>query len=174
MSSRTAPCLFTGSVPRPLAMTPHPASPNCTDAVEVRRSAVHGDGVFALRGLPPGLLVGIYEGRRYAPEEARGMAFDGALTYLFVLSDGTLIDATDGGNATRHINHSCEPNCQAQEEWDDDGELHIVIRTRRRIRTGEELFIDYRLDVGGDDPADYRCRCGSANCRGTLAAPEPA
>ncbi|HEV7915281.1 MAG TPA: SET domain-containing protein-lysine N-methyltransferase, partial [Albitalea sp.] len=62
------------------------------------------------------------------------------------------------------------PNCQAREAYDDDGELQVVIHTKRRIRGGEELSIDYRLDVGGDDPAAYRCRCGSENCRGTLAA----
>ena len=98
-----------------------PAFPSaCTDAVEVRASRVHGAGVFALRSLPPGLLVGVYEGRRYAPSQAREREWDGALTYLFGLSDGTLIDASEGGNATRHINHSCEPNCQANEEADDD------------------------------------------------------
>ena len=145
-------------------------TPVCTDAVEVRRSDVHGDGVFARRGLPPGLLIGCYAGRRYLPGEARELPSDGALVYVFGLSDGTLIDGTDGGNATRLINHSCEPNCQANEESDDDGELHIVIRARRRIRAGEELFIDYRLDVGEDDPSRYRCRCGSPHCRGTLAA----
>jgi len=148
--------------------------PACSGAVEVRASRVHGAGVFALRSLPPGLLVGVYEGRRYAPSQARERDWDGALTYLFGLSDGTLIDAAEGGNATRHINHSCEPNCQANEETDEDGELSVVIRTRRRIRAGEELFIDYRLDVGMNDPAVYRCRCGSPRCRGTLAAGLPA
>ena len=147
----------------------HP--PACTADVEVRASPVHGAGVFALRSLPPGLLVGVYEGRRYAPSQAREREWDGALTYLFGLSDGTLIDASDGGNATRHINHSCAPNCQATEESDDEGELSVVIRTRRRIREGEELFIDYRLDVGVDDPLAYRCCCGAPHCRGTLAGP---
>jgi SET domain-containing protein len=144
-------------------------SPACAGAVEVRRSHIHGDGVFAMRSLPPGLLVGTYEGRRYAPSQAREMRWDGALTYLFGLSDGTLIDGTEGGNATRHINHSCEPNCIASEEADDDDEPVVVIRTKRRIRAGEELSFDYRLDVGAEDPAAYRCRCGAARCRGTLA-----
>ncbi|WP_280153633.1 SET domain-containing protein-lysine N-methyltransferase [Piscinibacter sp. XHJ-5] len=138
-------------------------------AVEVRPSTIHGEGVFALRSLPPGWRVGVYEGRRYGPEELRERPPEREMTYVFGLSDGTLIDAADGGNATRHINHSCEPNCQANEEMADDGELDIVIRTKRRIRAGEELSIDYRLDVGGDDPARYVCRCGSARCRGTMA-----
>src|SRR5688500_14111701 len=90
-----------------------PATLTCVDAVEVRCSPVHGNGVFAVRSLPPGLVVGTYEGRRYAPSEAHDMPSDAALTYVFGLSDGTLIDGSDGGNATRHINHSCEPNCLA-------------------------------------------------------------
>jgi hypothetical protein len=81
--------------------------PACVAAVEVRESRVHGAGVFALHSLPPGFLVGVYEGRRYAPSQAREREWDDAITYLFGLSDGTLIDAADGGNATRHINHSC-------------------------------------------------------------------
>ena len=80
-------------------------------------------------------------------------------TYLFALSDGRCIDGASQGNEARFANHSCEPNCTAVEETDDDDELGIVIRTRRRIRAGEELFIDYRLDVGINDPAAYRCRC---------------
>jgi SET domain-containing protein len=38
---------------------------------------------------------------------------EGGVTYLFALSDGATIDGSDGGNATRYINHSCRPNCVA-------------------------------------------------------------
>jgi SET domain-containing protein len=146
-----------------------PVFPSRIDEVEVRDSRVHGLGAFAVHGLPPGCTVGVYEGRRYAPGEDRSPAPEHEVTYLFGLSDGSLIDGADGGNATRHINHSCEPNCQASEVMDEDGGLHIVIRARRRIRAGEELFIDYRLDVGEADPAGFPCRCGASHCRGTLA-----
>jgi SET domain-containing protein len=145
-----------------------------TTELEVRHSDIHGMGTFAVRGMPPGHVVGTYEGRRYAPAQENERHWDQALNYVFGLSDGTLIDGADGGNATRHINHSCVPNCQACEETDDDGELNIVIRTRRRVRLGEELFIDYRLDVGSSDPSDYPCRCGAVRCRGTMAAAETA
>jgi uncharacterized protein len=148
-------------------MTDDPCLLEECDDLELRPSAVHGLGAFARRGVPPGHTIGTYEGRRYRPGD--GPAENPDLTYVFGLSDGTLIDGADGGNATRHINHSCEPNCQASEVADEDGVLHIEIRTRRRIRAGEELFIDYRLDVGDADPAAYRCRCGSPRCRGTLA-----
>jgi SET domain-containing protein len=140
--------------------------------LEVRHSSVHGYGVFAARELPFGTLVGVYAGRRYTAHEARAMAWDDELTYLFGLSDGTLIDGAQGGNATRHLNHACEPNCEAVEEYADDGQLTVRIETIMAVRAGEELFLDYALDIdAGDAPADYPCRCGLARCRGTLVAP---
>jgi hypothetical protein len=48
--------------------------------------------------------------------------------------------------------------------------LFYVIRAVRRIRAGEELFLDYALVIDGDDPAGYPCACGTGACRGTMAA----
>jgi len=140
--------------------------------VEVRPSGVHGHGAFALRSLQPGQIIGTYHGRRYAASESAARDWDQALTYVFALSDGTIIDGSEGGNATRHINHSCAPNCAAYEVEDEDGRPQIVIEARRRIRAGEELFIDYALDVGDNDPGEYPCRCGAGRCRGTMVAGE--
>ena len=140
--------------------------------IEVRHSSVHGHGVFAARDLPPGTLIGVYAGRRYTAHEARTMAWNDRLTYLFALSDGTLIDGAQGGNATRHLNHACEPNCEAVEDYDEDGRLTVRIETTQSIRANDELFLDYALDIdAGDDPSDYPCHCGLARCRGTLVAP---
>ena len=139
--------------------------------IEVRHSSVHGHGVFAARDLPPGTLIGVYAGRRYTAHEAGAMAWDDRLTYLFALSDGTLIDGAQGGNATRHLNHACEPNCEAVEDYDEDGRLTVRIETTQSIRANDELFLDYALDIdAGDDPSDYPCHCGLARCRGTLVA----
>lgn len=138
--------------------------------IEVRASGIHGLGAFARRNLSRGQALGRYEGRRYAPHEHGERDWDHALTYVFALSDGTIIDGSDGGNATRHLNHSCAPNCAAYEVEDEDGGSHIVIEAKRRIRAGEELFIDYALDVGDNDPGEYACRCGHARCRGTMVA----
>jgi SET domain-containing protein len=139
--------------------------------VEVRASGVHGQGVFACRALPRGHVVGAYAGRRYSAEEALARDWDNARTYVFALSDGSYVDGHEGGNHTRLINHSCAPNCRAVEVRHDDGRREILIETRRRLRVGEELSLDYRLDVGDDDPAAYRCRCGSRRCRGSMAQP---
>jgi len=145
-------------------------SPSPTlDCVEVRRSEVHGQGVFARHDMPSGYRIGCYAGRRYGTDEAHE-TWDDQLTYLFGLSDGSVIDGGQGGNATRHINHACEPNVEAEEDWDAAGHLVVLIQAIRNIRAGEELFLDYALDVDGADPAAYPCRCGATRCRGTLAA----
>ena len=102
--------------------------------------------------------------------------WDDQLTYLFGLSARSFIDGAQGGNATLHINHACMPNVEAVELHTDDGELELVVRAIRRIRAGEELFLelDYALVIGGNDPADYPCACGPHLCRGTISPAEPA
>lgn len=139
------------------------------DPIEVRNSSVHGQGAFAARPLQRGRPVGTYGGRRYAPGEVAERDWNNGLTYVFGLSDGSIIDGGEGGNATRHLNHSCAPNCVAFEVATEEGDTQVVIEARRRIRVGEELFIDYALDIGDDDPAEYPCRCGAPKCRGTMA-----
>ena len=58
-----------------------------------------------------------------------------------------MIDAKYGGNSARWINHSCAPNCVADEEG-----RRIFIRTLRKIRAGEELNYDYGLMIDALHP----------------------
>jgi uncharacterized protein len=145
---------------------------NSDDWIEVRASGIHGDGAFARKAMRAGQVIGRYGGRRYSAAESQAIDWNQRLTYLFSLSDGSYIDGREGGNATRHLNHSCTPNCVAYEVSDGNGGLDVVIEARRRIRAGDELFLDYALDIGDDDPDDYRCHCGRARCRGTMAGIE--
>ncbi len=127
-------------------------------------------GVFAVRKLAAGTTLGVYTGRRYTARQVGARDWDDKLTYLFALSNGSVIDGAEGGNATRHLNHACEPNCQAVEGRDEKKKLSISIETIRDIEVGEELFIDYTLQIdAGEDPANYPCRCGLSSCRGTMA-----
>ena len=134
----------------------------------MRISPIHGSGLFALRDIAPGQHIGVYEGRRYDQDADR--EWDHELTYVFGLSDGTVIDGSEGGNDSRHLNHSCEPNCAAYEIEHEDGSLAIVIETVRSVRRGEELLLDYALDVGLGDEMDFPCCCGALTCRGALVA----
>ena len=144
--------------------------------LQVRRSGVHGKGVFATIDLAAGETLIEYTGERIDWDEAqRRHPHDPAQpnhTFYFDTEGGQVIDGGVGGNSSRWINHSCAPNCEAEE----DERQRVFIRTLRDIAAGEELFFDYGLVV--DEPytkqlkAEYACHCGSPNCRGTMLAPK--
>ena len=63
--------------------------------------------------------------------------------YLSVLHRcGALIDAILSGNEARFINHSCEPNCQA-EYWTVEGQERVGIFPKTLIVEGQEITYDY-------------------------------
>jgi uncharacterized protein len=143
---------------------------------EIRRSAIQGRGAFATRRIGKGERIIEYTGERISNAEADKRYDDERMrrhhTYLFTVSQRTVVDGGVGGNASRFINHSCEPNCETIIE---DG--RIWVETLRAIRPGEELTYDYRYErTGEDDEADerkYVCRCGARRCRGTILLPRP-
>jgi SET domain-containing protein len=94
-------------------------------------------------------------------------------TFYFTIGDGKrVIDAAVGGNAARWINHSCKPNCEADE---DEDAQRVFIKALRNIKAGEELNYDYgpdrRPEVHQELKAEYLCLCGAKKCRGTMLAP---
>ena len=141
-------------------------------AYVVRRSIIHGRGVFATAKIRKGTVILEYKGKRTsfdaALEGPDSDPDDPAHTFLFELDDGRVIDARVRGNAARWINHSCAPNCVTSE--DHDG--RVFIEAKRQIQPGEELTYDYRLSVDGrltkQERAQYVCRCGATKCRGSL------
>jgi SET domain-containing protein len=139
--------------------------------IRTGRSSVHGEGAFAARDLAEGERIGVYEGRRYSPREVTRRDWDHELTYVFGLTDGSVIDASSGGNSTRHLNHSCAPNCVAYEERGPRGRTIVVFYALRAIPGGEELFLDYSLEVDETQaPEAFACACGAVVCRGTMLA----
>ncbi|MDH4052100.1 MAG: SET domain-containing protein-lysine N-methyltransferase [Rubrivivax sp.] len=142
--------------------------------IQVRRSGVHGKGVFALRPIAAGERVIEYTGERIGWKEALRRhphdPSDPHHTFYFSLEGGDVIDAKVGGNAARWINHACDPNCEADET---DG--RVFIQALRDLLPGEELFYDYGLILDERQTKklkrEYACRCGADSCRGTMLAP---
>ena len=142
----------------------------------VRRSKIHGDGVYAAREIPKGARIVEYLGERisHAQADARyeEKGQDDGHTFLFVVSSKVVIDAGVDGNDARFINHSCDPNCETVIEGG-----RVFIEALRDIRKGEELGYEYGLTwESTDDPdelANYACRCGAAKCRGSMLDPVP-
>jgi SET domain-containing protein len=143
--------------------------------IQVRRSGIHGKGVFALQPIPAGTLIIEYLGELISwPEALRRHPHDPKdpnHTFYFHVDDQHVIDAKVGGNASRWINHACEPNCEAEESG-----ARVFIKALRDLHPGEELFFDYGLVLDGRHTPklkkEYECRCGSPACRRTMLAPK--
>jgi len=141
--------------------------------ISVRRSNIHGRGVFALQKIRKGERVIEYTGERISHREAdhRYPNDDSPHTMLFIVDKKLVIDATRTGNSARWINHSCRPNCESIND-----EKRIYIEAMRDIRAGEELTYDYNLILDErHTPALKRenpCSCGAKRCRGTLLGPK--
>ena len=146
-----------------------------TRRFQTRRSGVHGKGVYALQDLAEGETLIEYLGEVISWKEALRRhphdPKDPNHTFYFHIDDKHVIDGKQGGNSSRWINHSCKPNCEA----DEDGG-RVFIKTLRNIKAGEELFYDYGLIIDAKYTkkllAEYPCWCGAKKCRGTLLAPK--
>ena len=147
--------------------------------IEVRRSTIHGRGVFTLCAFEKGEKIIEYKGERIDWEEAeRRHPHDPTQpnhTFYFSLEDGLVIDGRVKGNAAKWINHACKPNCEAREIIDKNGMLRVFIFAQSDIAPGSELFYDYGLVVEGRRSKkleqEYLCCCGHQRCRGTILAP---
>ncbi len=145
-------------------------------AVLVQDSNIHGRGVFASQDLEKGTCIIEYKGERISwkkalerhphdPEQPNH-------TFYFSLSNAKVIDGKVNGNDAKWINHSCAPNCIANEFKDHKGRLRVFVFSRKNIKIGDELFYDYSLEIEGKKTKalkkDYQCRCGKKKCRGTM------
>ncbi len=139
--------------------------------LEVRTSELAGLGVFTKRAVPRGTLLLEYLGERISHEEAGERYYAAtqpdAFVLLFTVDRKVVIDGGVGGRAARYVNHSCEPNCEADEIGG-----RIFITSIRDIPAGAELTYDYNMEAPSPLPRDWRrryaCRCGTRRCRGTI------
>ena len=155
--------------------SPRKAEPTTGRRIQVRKSGIHGKGVFALQPIKAGETIIEYKGEVITWAEALERhphdPSDPNHTFYFHIDDDHVIDGKFKGNAARWINHACEPNCEADEV---DG--RIFIKALRNLKPGQELFYDYGLII--DErytpklKKQYECRCGSKRCRGTMLSPK--
>ena len=137
---------------------------------EVRGSSIHEKGVFALRDISEDVKIVEYVGERISKDEAESRGHElaekskktgGASVYIFTLNKKFDLDGDIPENMARFINHSCEPNCEAQ--------IHknrIWIRSIDDIKEGDELTFDYGFDL--EHYEDHPCRCGKDQCVGYI------
>lgn len=129
------------------------------DAVQVRRSSIEGQGVFAVRRLPGRRKLGELSGTLVRLPQARRAIERAPRIYFIELSRRLALDCRQG-NAFRHLNHSCAPNCYLRIY-----RHRVEVYTLRPLAAGTELTVDYGVTPhrGG-----MSCACGAARCRGRL------
>jgi uncharacterized protein len=128
----------------------------------IRSSDIHAAGCFALENIPKGTRLLEYTGDRISKAEGDDRYEGREFTYLFGVGDGEVV--IDGHGMAMFVNHSCDPNCETDEEGD-----RVFIASIADIAAGDELTYDYCLYDGDDDAP---CYCGSKTCRGSMYSPE--
>jgi SET domain-containing protein len=139
----------------------HPTPEN---GLVARSSAIHRTGCYTTVSIKKGTRIVEYRGKILTVEEADERYSDQDETYLFGLSDEKHV--IDGQNIAAFINHSCRPNCEA-----DEFDGHVWIIALRDIAIGEELTYDYNLYDGDEDDL-APCSCGAKGCRGSMYSRE--
>lgn len=140
---------------------------------KVKRSKIHGAGVFATKQIPKNTDVIEYIGekvtkkvgdirsaqriKKYLNSNKTGSV------YIFELNKKFDIDGSPLYNKARYINHSCEPNCEVTIKNN-----RIWITSIKNIKKGTELSYDYGYEFDKDDFKDHTCKCGSKYCIGFI------
>jgi len=129
--------------------------------LDIKRGGIHRYGLFAGEDMPKNRKVIEYTGERINRRETRKRSDEqGSMIYLFTLDNYWTLDGALGGSGAEYINHCCDPNIRTLVT-----KGHILYMTKRAIRKGEELTVDYHFSK---DIERIPCYCGSPKCRGTI------
>ena len=128
--------------------------------LRLARSKIHRWGVYAEQAIPKNRKIIEYTGERISRRETKKRSIEREFNYLFTLDKYWTIDGSVGGSGAEYINHSCDPNCVARIMRG-----HILYYSKRDIRQGEELTVDYHFSP---DVEKVPCACGAPTCRGTI------
>jgi SET domain-containing protein len=140
---------------------------------EIRTSPIHGRGIYARKFIERDTWIVQYVGEKVDKAESdrrsnelleKSKENGGARVYMFILTDAWDVDGIVESNDARLVNHSCEPNVEAQ-IWQDKEIWFVALRD---IQPGEELFYNYGFDV--ETWEEHPCRCGSQRCAGYIVS----
>ncbi len=109
-----------------------------------------GQGLFAAVPIKKGDFILEYTGTKIPTAVADAMES----RYLFEIDENWTIDGSAESNTGRYLNHSCEPNAEAEIQ---DGK--ILISAVRTIEKGEEVTIDYDTEYFDEFIRPFGCKC---------------
>jgi uncharacterized protein len=143
---------------------PGNGSNGATEFIFFKPSTIHGTGGFARTNIPAGTRVIEYLGVKIDKRESLRRCEQNN-EYIFALDAEFDLDGNVDWNPARFINHSCSPNCEAEQS-----ENRIWIVAVHPIQAGEEITFNYGYDL--EDYREYPCCCGSPECAGFMLAEE--
>lgn len=103
----------------------------------VGRSKI-GLGLFAAAPISERKLIIEYTGRRIPTRQAQEIDRRRANKYLFEIDHRWTIDGATRTNLARYVNHSCDPNAEAESNHG-----RLMYRAIKDIAAGEEITLDY-------------------------------
>lgn len=134
----------------------HRSPVNKKDFITKRAKLGMGLGLYAGRDFKKGEYLLDYVGNRIPTSVADDMPS----RYLFELDKEWTIDGSPRWNTARYINHSCNPNVEA-----DVVDGRIIITALRPIHAGDEFLIDYGEEYFDEFIKPSGCLCGAVSCR---------
>ena len=137
--------------------------------VRVGRSFIHGWGAFLDEPASARDLLYEYRGELISQNEAdrRGNVYDRLnMSYLFELSNLSVLDAARKGSKIRFANHSSNPNCVARIMGVLQGQRRIAFFARRDIADGDELTFNYQYETDHSSAVRADGRSGRGRGRG--------
>jgi len=129
-----------------------------SESIEIRNSAIHGQGIFSNRSINEGEIIMKWEGELFTAEEIRqGKAKPNSICGY---NEGVYLGQPINENDTidQYLNHSCDPNTWMNSE--------LIISARKNILPDCELTADYAIwEIDPDWELPVLCNCRSEYCR---------
>jgi len=131
---------------------------NEPDTIEVKPSRIEGLGLFACRAFKKDSRIHRINVVREITAEAPLREELGERVDHCDYPDGKVVLI---GFPSHNLNHSCDPNAYLWYKSDV-----CFVRARRSIVVGEEITIDYNINISGGTA--WSCRCGANRCPGKV------
>ena len=130
----------------------------------VKNTPKYGKGVFASKTIKKDTLLIVFGGyvltrkeEEKLPVEIRDIAIRIEKDFVLGVIDKSQLCSTD------YVNHNCEANAGIK------GQISLI--AMRDMKKGEEITFDYGTvlyHVNGQPKYEFKCLCGSKNCRGKI------
>ncbi len=116
----------------------------------VKKSKIHGTGIFAGRNFKEGEVVLRWK-PKYRPISEQKSLTKEELHYSYIVGEQIVIMQ----EPERFMNHACDNNTHVVDSCD------VALRD---IKAGEEITANYN----NDGMVEFKCECGSGHCRRTV------